>query len=84
MLLFAVLELRESLNSDAKTTLLPFEVDFEVENTKIEVPKRGDKLSVIELANRNAKFFMLEKHKQIENKNPEKHIQRKLETLKKI
>jgi len=83
MLLFAVLELRESLNSDAKTTLLPFEVDFEVENTKIEVPKRGDKLSVIELANRNAKFFMLEKHKQIENKNPEKHIQRKLETLKK-
>ncbi|HOE39654.1 MAG TPA: excinuclease ABC subunit UvrC [Bacteroidales bacterium] len=83
MLLFAVLELRESLNSDAKTTLLPFELDFEVENTKIEVPKRGDKLSVIELANRNAKFFMLEKHKQIENKNPEKHIQRKLETLKK-
>ncbi|MCK9498244.1 MAG: excinuclease ABC subunit UvrC [Bacteroidales bacterium] len=83
MILFALLELRDSLNSDAKTTLLPFKIDFEVENTKIEVPKRGDKYSIIELANRNAKFFMLEKHKQIENKNPEKHIQRKLETLQK-
>ncbi len=83
MLLYAVLELRERLSSDAKITLLPFEIEYEIENIKIEIPKRGDKFNIIDLANRNAKFFMLEKHKQIENKNPEKHIQRKLETLKK-
>lgn len=83
MLLFAVIEIRELMNSDARTILLPFPTDYEIEGVKSECPKKGDKLQVLELANRNAKFFMLERHKQVENKNPERHAQRKMKTLQK-
>jgi excinuclease ABC subunit C len=83
MLLYAVFEIRELMGSNAKTALLPFLPEFTIEGLKTECPKKGDKLQVLELANRNAKFFMLEKHKQVENKNPERHAQRKMETLQK-
>lgn len=83
MLLYAIVELRNLFNSSVKNILLPFKIDYELEDVKFEYPKRGDKLKILELAQRNAKFFMLEKHKQIENKNPEKHTIRKLETLQK-
>ncbi len=83
MLLYAIVEIRELMGSNAKTALLPFLPEFPIEGLKAECPKKGDKLQVLELANRNAKFFMLERHKQVENKNPERHAIRKMETLQK-
>ena len=82
MLAYAIINIREELGSDAKTILLPFEIDFPIDGIKFEYPQKGDKGKIMELANRNAKFFMLEKHKQIEGKDPEKNTLRKLETLK--
>ena len=82
VLLYAIVELRNMFNSDVKNILVPFKIDFSYDDIIFECPKCGDKQKLLELAQRNAKFFMLEKHKQIEVKNPEKHLQRKLETLK--
>ncbi len=82
ILAYAVVEIRDELKSNLKNIILPFKIDFPIEDVKIEYPQKGDKGKILELANRNAKFFMLEKHKQIEDKDPEKHTQRKLETLK--
>lgn len=82
ILLYAIIELRNQLQSNVKTLLLPFHVEYQIEDLKYDYPQRGDRLKILELANRNAKFFMLEKHKQIENKDPEKSVERKLETLK--
>ena len=82
ILAYAIVDIREELQSSVKTIILPFEISFPIDDVKFEYPQKGDKGKVLELANRNAKFFMLEKHKQIEDKDPEKHIQRKLETLK--
>lgn len=83
MLLYAIVELRSLFNSNVKNLILPFKIDYEIEDLHYIYPQRGDKMKLLELAQRNAKFFMLERHKQIENKNPEKHAIRKLETLKK-
>ncbi|MBO4614304.1 MAG: excinuclease ABC subunit C [Bacteroidales bacterium] len=82
ILAYAIVDIREELKSKVKTIILPFEIDFPIENVKFEYPQKGDKGKILELANRNAKFFMLEKHKQVEGKDPEKNTLRKLETLK--
>ena len=65
ILAYAIVAMREELASDVKNIILPFEIDFPLENVKIEYPQKGDKGKVLELVNRNAKFFMLEKHKQL-------------------
>ena len=82
MLAYAIVDIREELGSNVNTILLPFEIDFPIGDVKIEYPQKGDKGKIMELANRNAKFYMLEKHKQVESKDPVKNTQRKLETLK--
>jgi len=81
MLLYAIVEIRNLMKSTAGHLILPFKTEFEIEGTKHEYPQKGDKFKILELAQRNANFFMLERHKQVENKNPERHAIRKMETL---
>ncbi len=82
LLLMAIVEIRESLLSKNKDVIVPFEPDYNITGINWIVPKKGDKQKLLELSRRNAKFYMLEKHKRIEKINPEKHSLRKLETLK--
>lgn len=82
LLLTAITEIRTSLKSSNKQIIVPFKPGYNLENAKWVVPQRGDKLKLLELSRRNAKFYMLEKHKHIEKTNPEKHSNRKLETIK--
>lgn len=82
LLLMAIVEIRNSLQSNNKEVVVPFMLNYSLNNVKWVVPKRGDKLKLLELSERNAKFYMLEKHKHIEKTNPEKHINRKLQSLK--
>jgi len=83
LLMYAILDIREMIGSKVKNIIIPFETEYQIPDVDYIYPQRGDKMKILELAQRNAKFFMLEKHKQIENKSPDKHINRKLETLKK-
>ena len=46
------------------------------------VPQRGDKKSLIELSERNTKFYRLEKMKQEKIKDPERHTERILEQIR--
>ncbi len=43
--------------------ILPYEVILPVNNVKITIPKIGDKLKLLELSQRNAKYFRLDKIK---------------------
>jgi len=83
LLLYAIIELRKLTQSFAKYLILPFKTEYQIAETKIIIPQKGDKYSLLQLAKRNAHFFMLERHKQIENKNPGKHSDRKMKTLQK-
>ncbi len=61
--------------------LLPDESRFE--NVTFTVPQRGDKLKLLEFSQRGAKMYRLEKMKNLEIKNPEKHTERLLAAMQK-
>ena len=53
------------------------------EGVTFSVPQRGDKLHLLELSERNSRLYRLEKLKQIEIKDPERHTNRILAALQK-
>jgi excinuclease ABC subunit C len=83
LLLMGMVELRNIFASNSKEIILPFEVDLEIPNVKITVPQRGDKKLLLELSQRNVKYFKLDKLKQLEIKDPQSHADRIMETMMK-
>jgi excinuclease ABC subunit C len=80
---FVLPELRERFQSEAKEILVETNVDWEMEGVRFFAPQRGDKKALIDLSLRNAKSYRMEKIKQEKIKDPEKHTNRILETMKK-
>lgn len=76
-------ELRERFSSSSKEVLIDEALDLKLQGVLFSVPQRGDKKQLVELSLRNAKFYKLEKQKQEKIKDPEKHTNRILETIKK-
>lgn len=75
LLELAILELRERFHSNSKEIYVPFEVVAE-EGVKVTIPKLGDKKRILELSERNAKFYRMERFKQIKIIDPDKHANR--------
>jgi excinuclease ABC subunit C len=82
LLEFAITEIRTRLYSDAKEIILPFKIENLPLNTIQIIPKIGDKRKLLELSERNAKYFMLERKRQKTATTPEKAGFRILTTLK--
>ena len=80
---YALLEMRQRYNSNAKEILVEETFKTTIQDIQLFVPQRGDKKSLLDLSKRNATFYRLEKRKQDRIKNPEKHTERILETIKK-
>jgi excinuclease ABC subunit C len=65
MLTFAIPYLREKFNSENnKEILTPFEVKLEDPSVLVTIPKIGDKKKLLELAEKNAQYHVLQKRKQ--------------------
>ncbi len=77
----AIVELRQRFNSQSKELYLPFEVGLGPK-IKVTIPKLGEKKKLIDLSQRNAKFFRMERFKQMKIVNPERHIKRLMNQLK--
>ena len=75
-------EMRERFNSASKEVLLSAKIGLKLEGVEFFVPLRGDKKSLIELSERNTKFYRLEKLKQEKIKDPERHTDRILEQIR--
>lgn len=82
MLEEAIIELRERFPSAAKEIYLPFELDMEIPGVKITVPLIGDKKRIVELSERNAKYYRLEKLKQTKIVDPDRHTNRIMAQMK--
>jgi excinuclease ABC subunit C len=82
LLEFAITEIRTRLFSDAREIILPFEIGSIPGNTIQTIPKIGDKRKLLELSERNAKYFLLERKRQKTEISPEKAAFRILSTLK--
>ena len=76
-------EMRERFGNEGKEIITDVDISADVPQFKITVPQRGDKKSLLDLSQRNAKFYMLEKHKQEKLVNPDRHKERIMETMKK-
>ena len=79
---FAITEIRQRLSSDSPEIIVPFKPDILIDKVKYIVPERGEKVKLLELAQRNAVYYKLEQRKKKEVKTPENRTARNLEKLK--
>ncbi len=77
-----IIEIRQRFNSQSPEIYVPFEVDLG-ENIKVTIPKLGDKKRIVELSERNAKYYRQEQFKQIKIVDPERHVNRIMAQMKK-
>jgi excinuclease ABC subunit C len=82
LLELAVVELRERFQLTSKEIILPFPLDFG-DSIKVTVPQLGDKKQILELSERNAKYYRLEQLKQIQIVDPERHTNRIMAQMQK-
>lgn len=82
LLLLAIIELRERFQLTSKEIIIPFELELG-DNIKINVPKLGDKKAVLDLSERNAKYYRLDQLKQIKIVDPDRHTNRIMAQMKK-
>jgi excinuclease ABC subunit C len=83
LLQIGIAELRLRFESNSKEVIVPFQPSLEDENIKFLVPQRGDKKKLLELSERNAKYYRLERFKQKANISPTKNSDRILDTMQK-
>ena len=83
MLAFAIPYLREKFNSENKEILTPFDMKIDDASVSFIVPKIGDKKKLLELAQKNAEYYLLQKRKQEALKaGKQTSVERILTTLK--
>ena len=82
LLELAVVELRERFHLNSREIVLPFELDFG-DKIKVTVPQLGDKKQILELSQRNAKYYRLDQLKQIQIVDPDRHTNRIMAQMKK-
>jgi len=78
----AAVEIRQRFNSTSKEVYVPFKIDLGT-TIKITVPKVGDKKRIIELSERNAKYYRQEQFKQIKIADPDRHVKRIMTQMQK-
>jgi excinuclease ABC subunit C len=78
----AVTEIRQRVSSDSPEVIIPFMPDIQLDKVKYSVPQRGDRHKLLELANRNAVFFRLERQKKAAEKSKDSRTERNLEKIK--
>ena len=76
-------EMRERFGAEGKEIITDAKIKPDFPLLKITNAQRGDKKALLDLSLRNAKFFMLEKHKQEKLVNPDRNLERIMETMKK-
>ena len=89
LLLTAIPEIRERFKSKAKEIIVPFEMEWTLNDAQFFVPQRGDKKHLLELGEMNCKQYKFDRLKQAEKLNPEqkqtrlmKELQQKLQLEK--
>jgi excinuclease ABC subunit C len=73
--------IREKFNSQSKKIFTPINVDLEISGVSISVPAKGDKKRLVEMSEKNARFFMKDKQKHQEQIDPEAATKRLMDTM---
>ena len=81
LLEIAIVEIRNRFQSQTKEIYVPFKVDVG-HGLKVTVPKLGDKKRILDLSERNAKYFRMERFKQVKITDPDRHANRIMKQMK--
>ncbi|HFA51416.1 MAG TPA: excinuclease ABC subunit C [Bacteroidetes bacterium] len=82
LLTYVIPELRQRFDSIAPEIILPYEVELAEKDIQQTIPKIGDKKKLLELSEKNVKFFLLQKKKDAVSKtNKQTSTERILRTL---
>ena len=83
LLSYLIAEMNSRHEGLSKELIVPFIPDHEMVGVTYTVPQRGDKKKLLELSERNARFYRMERLKQLEKVNPDLHSERILQRVKK-
>ena len=83
ILTFAILDFRQRFESESTEIILPITPEVVIPGIKITIPKRGDKKHLLELSERNAKHYKIERQKQKTLIDPDRHKKRILAQMMK-
>lgn len=83
LLLTGITEIRQKIHSDSREIIVPFKPSFQLNSVKYTVPTRGEKKKLLDLSEKNVKFYVLEKKKSSLNKINEIPSERILKTAQK-
>ncbi len=83
LLLLAIAEMRERYQSESKELILPIDIEIDIPGVLVTVPKIGDKKHLLDLSEKNARYFRKDRLEQADKLNPEHRIERLMETMKK-
>ncbi|GGE03570.1 excinuclease ABC subunit UvrC [Psychroflexus salis] len=81
LLELGITEIRQRFNSPSKEIYVPFPVEAG-EEIKVTIPKLGDKKAIVDLSIRNAKYFRMERFKQMKIVDPDRHVNRLMAQMK--
>ncbi|MEC7064049.1 MAG: excinuclease ABC subunit UvrC [Bacteroidota bacterium] len=81
ILSLVIIDSREKFKSNSNTIISNYDLSNEI-NTKFIIPRLGEKKKLLDLSIKNAKSFRIERLKQIQILDPEKHSNRILNQLK--
>jgi excinuclease ABC subunit C len=70
LLEMAITEIRQRFESGAREVIIPIRPHTRLPDVKYTIPQRGDKKKLLELSERNAKYYRLEKLRQKELVDP--------------
>ena len=83
LLSIAIFDLRRRIQSEAKEILVPIPMEMEIPGVVITMPKIGEKKHLLDLSEKNAKAYRIEKEKQQELVDPERRSNRILSAMMK-
>ena len=82
LLELGIIEIRNRFHSESKELYVPFELNLGG-GFKLTIPKLGDKKHILDLSIRNAKYYRMERFKQVKITDPERHSNRIMQQMKK-
>ena len=82
LLEIAIPELRSRFKSHSKEIYLSHAIKLPIPDVFTHLPQRGDKKKLIELSIKNGRYFRLEKLKNIQTVDPDRHVKRLMKQMK--
>ena len=81
LLQLGIIEIRQLFSSISKTLFLSQKVSLG-EELRVFVPQQGDKKKLVDLSVRNAKYFRIDRYKQMKITDPDRHTKRIMSQMK--